>query len=93
MSTVDRLGKYTMLVAWHKFDRYERYALATILKVSTDKVPFMKVEDVLFALVRQARNNLLGIMPGAAYPAKNYHNRILRAVMKKDRERRQRIRV
>lgn len=86
----DRRRKYTMLVAWHKFDRYERQAIAFMMLVEVSKVPFLtvgRVCDVLF------KHQEMGYRYIPKWPVKNYRLRIERAATKEANKRRQRIKV
>lgn len=96
----DELCSYTMLVAWHKFDRYERHLLCELLKVSMDKLPFVTLDVVMDRLLDEAANmryrhtarykqRRRAISHGDYYfPVVNYQRRIIRAAMKQHRKRR-----
>lgn len=93
-STDDRCYHYTMLVAWHKFDRYERQALAELLRTTKDKIPFLKVGFVCKALLIAQPFRGLGYRSYASeIPYKEWRMRIYRAATKKERQRRQRIKL
>jgi hypothetical protein len=85
--------KYTMLVAWHKFDNYERYALSQITKIELNKLPFTLVSAVWKFL--DAKENIIRYTRDSLeFPLQSYRKRILRAVNKEMRKRKRvRLRI
>jgi len=90
------LHKYTMLVAWHKFDRYERHILSQVTRFDIQKLPFITVIEVWLKLHSQA-DTIPYLKKGEYYyPVKSYMLRIERAAAKewrKTHRKRERLKV
>lgn len=91
-------SRYTMLVAWHKFDKYERQILADLIKIESNKLPFVTLPEIWQVLCRVERSMALASYSrgtgGYWFPAANFRKRILYAVMKEHRKHhRKRLRI
>ena len=90
------LHKYTMLVAWHKFDRYERNILSQVTNFDIQKLPFITVIEVWTKLQTQAVTIPYLKKGEYYYPVKSYMLRIERAATKewrKTHRKRERLKV
>lgn len=86
-----RQGTYTLLVAWHKFDKYERNNLQRIVEVPLEKLPFQRLSYVWHQLGYFLSQRKFYVQVDPIIPVQDYMKRILTAVKKEERKRRQRI--
>lgn len=87
------LKRYTMLIAWHKFDSYERTKLVAATAITIDKLPFTTIGEVCRHLVILA-TRMSSVDTGHYGPVHDYHKRIRRAALKEHRKhKRVRLRI
>ena len=90
---------FTMLVAWHKFDAYDRLKLVECTKIEISKLPFAKLETVVQALSNAEREQrVFNFMKEdeVTIPYTDYARRIIRAAAKewrKTHRKRERLKV
>lgn len=88
--------RYTMLVAWHKFDRYERWRLCGMMQTTLYKLPFVPVIDVWSQLKASAVQQKYYTYIKTSEPPVPYEDwmkRICNSVNKEMRKKSKRVRL